>query len=96
MTTLDEPTPDPETFHALVALAIAERDGLYEPAVVKLGPYTAFTLIGLLQLTWRHPDLTRQHRQMIEEIARPLQRLFGPPLDAALEQGWDRGQDVPR
>lgn len=92
-------TPDPrrrsQTFEALLEFARAEQAGQAEELTVTMGPYTAFTLIGLLQLVWRHPDLSPQMRQVIEKIARLLQGRFGTDIQAEIELGWNTACDVP-
>lgn len=85
--------PDRAIIEALAELARIEKSGDYEPAPVLLGPFTAYTLIGVLQLAWRHPDLSPRHKQMIEDIARPLSKLFGPPLSESIELGWNPDYD---
>ena len=62
------------------------------PARVVLGPYTE--LVACLQLAWRKPDLSAVQKQIIEEIARPLQGLFDPPFSDSLELGWNTDYDV--
>lgn len=89
----DCPAHTAGSVEALTALAQAEKDGTAEKLPVHLGPFTAFVLIGALQLAWRHPDMNDLHKEMIEAVARPLQDRFGPPLWAELERGWDVTQD---
>ena len=73
-----------------------EKSGRYTPASVELGPYTAYILVSVLQLCWRHPDLSVSQKEIIEHIARPLQVLFESPLSDSLELGWQTGYDVSR
>lgn len=85
---------DDQVLAALADLLRAERAGVAEPAVIRVGPFTAFNLLAVIQLAWRHPSLTPDQRQICEQIGRPLQVLFGPPLAAALERGWDVDEDI--
>jgi hypothetical protein len=82
------PVDEKTIVDALVELARLEQSGDYEPAPVLLGPYSAYILISALQLAWRHPDLLASHKRLIENVARPLQELFGPPLAESIELGW--------
>lgn len=90
------PIDEGELVKAIAELAQLEQSGDYEPAPVLLGPFTAYILIGVLQLAWRHPELSATHKQIIESIARPLSKLFGPPLSDSIELGWDPAYDQER
>lgn len=83
-----------EVLAALVKLGTAERDGSAPMVVIHLGPFTAYSVVSLLQLAWRHPDLSDRQKQMAEDIGRQLQQSFREPLWSALQAGWDTGQDV--
>jgi hypothetical protein len=83
-----------EVLAALLQLGVMERDGTVPPCTIHLGPFTAYSLVALLQLAWRHPDLTPRQKQMAEDIGRNLQQAFREPLWSALQAGWDTGQDV--
>jgi hypothetical protein len=87
---------DRDVLDALAQLYKAEQAGTAAPAEIRIGPFTAFNLLAVIQLAWRHPNLTPDQRQICEQIGRPLQVLFGPPLAEALERGWDVDQDVAR
>jgi hypothetical protein len=89
------PIDEGDVVEAIADLIEMESAGECERATVSLGPYTAYVLIAVLQLSWRHPDLSDHHKKMIEDIARPLATLFGPPLAASIELGWDPAFDQP-
>jgi hypothetical protein len=82
------PVDEAEIIAAIAELARLEQSGNYERAPILIGPFSAYILIAVLQLAWRHPDLSDTHKSIIEQIAKQLQPLFGPPLDASIELGW--------
>jgi len=67
------------------------------PIEVKVDQFAAFQLVGVLQLAWRHPGLSDDMRDTIEQFGRGLQRAFDgpdtPQLALTLEQGWHREFD---
>jgi hypothetical protein len=67
------------------------------PIHVEVDQLAAFQLIGVLQLAWRHPGLSDELRQTIEEFGRGLQRAYDgpetPQLALTIEQGWHREFD---
>lgn len=85
---------DEEIVSQLHAWARAEADGTAEKLTVMMGPFTAWVLIALLQLVWRHPDLTPMQAQVITDIAGQLQQVFSGPMAEAMATGWDKTQDV--
>lgn len=81
-----------ELWEAIKSLAIDEGMGARIPMTI--GPYSAFTMVGALQLAWRHPDMGGPTKAMIEDFGRQLQAAFtGGPLEPLLETGWDEHQD---
>jgi hypothetical protein len=84
---------DRSVVEALYKLAIAEQDGLVRAAPMTIGPYSSFTLIGAIQLAWRHPSMNATQKRILENIARPMQAWFSGVLADALEAGWDTSQD---
>lgn len=77
----------------LAELARSELDGTAEPATIKIGPFTAYVLVGLIQLACRHPELHDAQLRAAHRVADPLTTLFGPPLREEIEKGWDPVQD---
>jgi hypothetical protein len=67
------------------------------PVYVKVTAEHAFSLLSVLQLAWRHPQLSKMHLEIIEAFGRQLQSVFRncPTASRIAEAGWDRGQDVP-
>ena len=67
------------------------------PIQVKVDQFAAFQLVGVLQLAWRHPQLSDMQRETIEDFGRQLQAAFDgsavPQLALTLEQGWHREYD---
>jgi hypothetical protein len=61
----------------------------------QLGPFTAFTLVGLLQLTSRHPGLNRTQRNLVKQIIDQIIASFeGHPAHAVLLLGNNPDNDV--
>jgi hypothetical protein len=83
-----------ETIRALTELVRDEQAGRAKPGTVSIGPFSAFIVIGALQLAWRHPGMPPAHKEIIEGMARQMQGWFGGHLAAQLERGWDPSQDV--
>lgn len=82
-------TPDnPQEIALITRLVQIEQSGDYERLIIRIGPYSAFLLISALQLTWRHPGLSPQLKQVIHDIARQVQRQFRGPTYDLLEKGW--------
>jgi hypothetical protein len=80
----------------IAELIEAESAGQAEPFMLALPPYSAFLLISLLQLAWRHPDLSEHIRDFAETAGRGIQegRFLGTPYYDLLERGWWRELDV--
>lgn len=51
-----------------------ERAG--ERTTISIGPFGAMTLIGLLQLATRHPDLARTTKDIARDVVQQLAPLF--------------------
>lgn len=90
---MSRPVDIPEDqWEAIKSLAIDENRGARIP--VEIGPYSAFTMIGALQLAWRHPDMEGRTRDLIRGFGEQLQAAFtGGVLEPLLETGWDLRQD---
>lgn len=80
---------------AITELAVLEQSGDYQPLVINLGPFAAYTLVSSLQLVCRHDEVNGQLRSRIEGMARQVQGQFGPDVQRILEAGWDPGMDQP-
>lgn len=78
----------------VTGLAKLEQDGRFTPIQLDLGPYSAFVLVGSLQLAWRHHAQGGRMREIIEYIARRVQDGFPPEYAELLEAGWDTSGDV--
>ena len=92
------PVPNPAMrgqliMQRLMGLAEAERDGRDEKAIIKIGPFSAYTVIAVLQLAWRHPSLSPHQKIIIRNIADQLEPLFDGLLAEMIEAGWDTEQD---
>jgi hypothetical protein len=62
-----------------------------------VGPYTAFIVIGVLQLATRHPRLPPGHRLVADEFIGQLRTLFdGTPGAAMIAAGDEPARDVPQ
>lgn len=88
-----ELTPDErETADYVRELMEMEKAG--ERTTIVIGPYSAFSLVGLLQLATRHPELPPNLRAVAQGIYRQLYPLFkGTRGEEALFKGehpeWD-------
>ena len=75
-------------------LAVAEQAG--ERHTVPIGPFTAFSLIGMLQLVTRHPDLGAGQltiaRSVIDDLARGFEH--DPAIMELIKKGNDPAHDV--
>jgi hypothetical protein len=67
-------------------LALHARGGI----AVSVDPVTAFSLIGVMQLAFRHPELTPAQKQIIRELVDGLAQAFpaGGPASRIIERGW--------
>lgn len=83
-----------EVVRLLAEAWLAEKAGTCPLAQIRMGSYTAFTMIAALQVAWRHPGLSKVQRDVIRELAGQVQPLFGGVLAEVLEAGWDVSQDV--
>ena len=87
-------TPSAHDLDLVIALAAEERKGVRHH--VAIGPFTAFCVIGALQLAWRHPDLSDGATSTaIRGLGEQLTTLFDPTTQALLVKGWDRRYDAP-
>ena len=89
-------TPEERLRAQLMAEEIKKLRGR-GPIRVDIDQFAAFQLVGVLQLSWRHPGLSDEQRSTIEDFGRQLQRAFDgpdtPQLALTLEQGWHREYD---
>jgi hypothetical protein len=84
--------PDAETVAYLKQLHDLEAAG--ERTTLALGPWTAFVMIGALQLATRHPQMTPDHRALIGQVIDGLRPWFdGTPGEALLRLGDDPAYD---
>lgn len=90
------PPPSEAEAEEIMKLAFARADGgLIE---IQLDAMSAFTLIGLLQLATRHPDLPPSTNLVAKSLAAALQgRLItacGPEIGQLIEYGWHTQYDI--
>lgn len=78
-------------------MAVLEKNGLSpeQMAVISIGPFTALTLIGMLQLATRHPDMSKIQKTMVRDIIDQMRPLFvGTSGEEIIRRGdhpeWDR------
>lgn len=85
-----------DDLEAIKQLAIAEQAG--ERHSIPIGPFTAFTMIGMLQLVTRHPDIENGQlaiaRSVIESLAKGFKH--NPAIMDLIRRGNDPAHDVPR
>jgi len=86
-----------DSFNAVLNLALIEQDDPDSKVTIRLGPFTAFTLVGALQLTTRHPELAPKMRARVQGVIDDIIKAFeGQPAHAVLLLGNDPANDVPR
>lgn len=93
-----EPLTDAERqrIELVRSLADDERDGLH--TLISLGPFTMYTMVGLLQLILRNPGIADSPflleftRRMCDQFSEPFR---GTPLWDDLQKGYDETYDVP-
>lgn len=77
---------------------IAEKLGRAQPLLLDIDPLTAFTLVGLLQLSLRHPEMSSGYgAETATQMARTLQGALGeidPLISEALDLGWNPDLDM--
>jgi hypothetical protein len=85
-----------EDLAAIRQLAEAEQAG--ERHKIPIGPFSAFSLIGMLQLVTRHPDLGEGQLAIAESMIRDLAKGFehNPAIMDLIRRGNDPAHDVPR
>lgn len=79
----------------LAELYEIERAAGYIPAVLCVGPYSAFLIISGLQLATRHPGMSPSQRAFLADIIDQLRPMFaGTPGEALIRLGDDAANDV--
>jgi hypothetical protein len=59
-----------------------------ERTEVRIGPFTAITIIGLLQLSTRHPEMSRRMKDAARDFIRQMEPLFtGTPGEEIIRRG---------
>lgn len=72
-----------------------ELEAAGERTTVTLGPFTAWTLIGALQLATRHPEMDVRVREIIRDFCRQFEPLSaGTPGEEAIKRGYHPEFDV--
>lgn len=82
---------------AYVARLMAiERTPGHDKAYIGVGPFTAFTIIGALQLATRQPGFSAAQADLINDVIGQLKPLFaGTPGELLLRLGDEPAFDVP-
>lgn len=66
-------------------------------AIIHLGPFTTFVLIGALQLAMRHPEFSKSQAELLALVIDQMKPLFaGTIAEQLLELGDHPEYDVPR
>lgn len=84
---------DQKLIEWLMELVKLEQAG--ERTTIAIGPFTAYTLIGMLQLATRHTRMSGQQRKIARGIYQQLYPLFvGTPGEESIRKGehpeWDK------
>jgi hypothetical protein len=86
-----------EAIEYIKSLALLEQEPDHRKAVIRLGPWTAFVLVGALQLATRHPEMSLGHRELIGQVIGQLRPVFtGTPAEQLLQLGDDPAKDIYR
>lgn len=81
-----------EYFRELIAL-----DQAGERTTVVIGPWAAMSLIIMLQLSLRHPEVSTSVKNGALDVLGQLETLFtGTYGEKIIAAGYDTSQDVPR
>lgn len=66
-------------------------------ATITFGPFTAFSMIGALQLALRHPEFSTTQAALVNSIIDQLRPLFAnTPGEQLLKLGDNPAYDIPR
>lgn len=88
---------DAEAIRYIAHLAQLEQQPGHKEATITMGPFTAFVMIGALQLATRHPNFSPGHHQLVGQIIDQCKPMFrGTPAEQLLDLGDDPANDVPR
>jgi hypothetical protein len=91
------PISDLEAVEYIKSLYDLEQDPACLKAAVNLGPWSAFVMIGALQLATRHPEMSETQRELIQSIIDQLRPLFtGTDGEQLLQLGNDPAYDIDR
>lgn len=77
-------------------LVVAEQAG--ERHYVPIGPFTAFSLIALLQFVTRYPDLEAGQLKIAQSVINDLAKGFehNPEITDLIRRGNDPANDIPQ
>lgn len=68
-----------------------------EKALISIGPFSAFVLIGALQLALRHPEFSPSQASMVNAVIDQMRPLFtGTPGEQLLRLGDEPAYDIER
>jgi hypothetical protein len=82
------------TIEYMKELMRLEQEG--ERAPILIGPWSAFAVISLLQLSLRHPGISTSIKSAALDILGQLEPLFkGTPGQALIAASYDTTQDKP-
>jgi hypothetical protein len=97
----DQAPAEPPAVDDAAALEMTKKLAEHEQAGVRLqlsvGPYTAFTLIGAIQLVLRHPGVEGLMARVLTDLARQFQAALAdgpvPGVGELIELGFDERYD---
>jgi hypothetical protein len=93
----DHVLSEAEGVEYVMNLALLEREPGHAKATLTIGPFTAFTLIGALQLATRHPEFSPDQARLVRKVIDQMRPLFaGTPGEMLLKLGDEPAFDVPR
>lgn len=91
---MSQETEDERVLAWLKKLVDMEKAG--ERTTLAIGPYTAYAMIGALQLAMRHPQMDGKLRTVLRDMCHQLEPLFiGTPGEETIKRGYHPEWDVP-
>ncbi len=74
---------------------LLELEQAGEQSELRMGPFTAFTVISALQLATRHPGMSEHQRSMIGAVIDGMRPWFaGTPGEELIRAGDDPARDM--
>ena len=93
----DQPLTEAQAAAYIRSLYQLEQEPDGARAIISLGPFTTFVLIGALQLAMRHPEFSPSQSDLLAQVIDQIKPLFAGTLaEKLLELGDHPEFDIPR